>query len=92
MTSTVLKLDNLTKGALYQFFVIARSDVGTSLPSSLIQAFVDKSKWTSSDAKKLRGVPTPPHRIVVTRRATDYVDLAWTSPTISHSGENVYYK
>jgi hypothetical protein len=83
---TVSGLKTNTK---YRFFVIARNNFGTSLPSSVVTVNVSKAGW---DGAKIDGRPSSPHAIEVTQTGADYLALSWTAPTISHHEDEHKYR
>lgn len=106
MHETLLKLDNqlnasgttetihsLEKGALYNIFVVARNEHGTSLPSSILLINVTK---TDLSGKGIAGVTSPPHSLAVSSHSATYVTVSWQPPEFSHPSEqityNLYYK
>jgi len=82
-----IAIANLTAGARYQFFAVAHNSAGSSLPSSVLVTVANSSIGGAHQY----GLPTPPHRVVVSEKGTDFVELHWTAPAISHPGQNLTY-
>ncbi len=84
-----LTIFKLTKDQPHQFFVIARNSHGTSLPSSVLHINISAESWNGESVK---GLPTAPHQIVVTRQGTDFISLAWTGPAVSDPNGVIKYR
>ena len=84
--ATITELDT---NQLHQFFVIARNKDGNSLPSSIIHLNVSSVAWNGQDVK---GVPSCPHQIAISRKGTDFITLSWTSPAVSTPDAEIKYR
>ena len=54
------KITSLEMDKVYQFFVVARNSLGSSLPSSVIMLNVSRSSW---EGDQVKGAPSPPHQL-----------------------------
>lgn len=86
-TSTVARLSNLEAGKMYQIFVVARNEHGTSLPSSLIVITLNKP-----DGQWIKAVTSPPHSLAVASHSATWVTITWQPPEFSHPSEIITYR
>ncbi|XP_073979651.1 Ig-like and fibronectin type-III domain-containing protein 1 [Rhodnius prolixus] len=102
MHETILKLDNqknasttsekisgLETGHLYNVFVVARNEYGTSLPSSVLLINITK---TDLGDRGLSAVTSPPHSLAVASRSATFVTITWQPPEFSHPAEQLVYR
>ena len=47
----MIKINDLTKGEVYSFFVVSRNENGTSLPSSVLTLNVSEAAWNGVNIK-----------------------------------------
>ena len=71
-------ITGLVSGTTYTFTVVARNDMGNSLPS------------VPSTAITMAGVPNPPETLAGTR-ASKYVRLSWNPPSVASGGPITSY-
>ncbi|XP_063243751.1 Ig-like and fibronectin type-III domain-containing protein 1 isoform X2 [Bacillus rossius redtenbacheri] len=88
-TSTVATVDNLVNGVLYNFFVLARSKHGTSLPSSILRINVTD---TEVGDRGVASVTSAPHSLAVSAHSAIYVTISWQPPEFSHPAEKLSYR
>ena len=50
-TAPIIKINNLTVGGIYKFYVVSRNENGTSLPSSILTLNVSESAWNGVTVK-----------------------------------------
>lgn len=82
-------IENLETGKFYRFFVVARNDDGTSLPSSLVRLNVSQDAW---DGKSARGTSSPPHLLEVEAHSATWLQFTWNPPAITHPEDVLKYK
>ena len=78
-TTRLLTIKGLTPNTDHQFFVVARNQYGTSLPTSLITVNTSRVGW---NGQRVDGLPSPPHEIQALTGA-DTIQLSWTAPAVS---------
>ncbi|XP_050297664.1 Ig-like and fibronectin type-III domain-containing protein 1 [Anthonomus grandis grandis] len=101
MHETLLKLDKqvnttgyyyiltgLEENAMYQVFVVARNEYGTSLPSSI--AFIKLS--SNNEGKWVNATTSPPHSLAVASHSATWVTISWQPPEFSHPSEQISYR
>ena len=47
----MIKINDLTKGEIYSFFVVSRNENGTSLPSSVLTLNISEAAWNGVNIK-----------------------------------------
>ena len=82
-------LENLEAGQFYRFFVVARNNIGTSLPSSLVRLNVSTAAW---DGKDVKGTSSPPHLLEVEAHSATWLQFTWNPPAITHPEDVLKYK
>ncbi|KAL1122201.1 hypothetical protein AAG570_003606, partial [Ranatra chinensis] len=86
MTDT---LTGLEPDSLYNIFVVARNEHGTSLPSSVLLINMTNKEI---NGKGIAGVPSPPHALAVSSHSATYVTISWQPPEFSHPAEQLLYR
>lgn len=81
-------INNLKSKQLYNFFVLAANDHGTSLPSSIITINITKEALSNGT---ISGVPSAPQGISVTSRSADYITVSWQQPALVHPTDRLTY-
>ncbi|XP_074034870.1 Ig-like and fibronectin type-III domain-containing protein 2 isoform X1 [Leptinotarsa decemlineata] len=87
-TETTATITNLEENKMYQMFVVAVNEYGTSLPSSIIMINLVKSDQT----KWVNGVTSPPHSLAVASHSATWVTITWHPPEFSHPLDIVTYR
>ena len=62
----MVKVDGLVTGRLYSFYVVARNEKGTSLPSSILTVNISLAAWTGEAV----GATSPPHVLRISSETT----------------------
>ncbi|XP_050529397.1 Ig-like and fibronectin type-III domain-containing protein 1 isoform X2 [Daktulosphaira vitifoliae] len=83
-----IQLNNLESRKLYKIFVISKNAYGTSLPTSILLLNITD---TNLNNKKITGVPSPPHSLVISSHSANYVTINWQPPEFSHVSEEIKY-
>jgi len=88
-TTERAEVENLEVGAFYRFFVIARNDWGTSLPSALVIVNASRDAW---EGKAVKGASSPPHLMEVKAHSATWLQFSWNPPAISHPEDVIKYR
>ncbi|XP_014259678.1 Ig-like and fibronectin type-III domain-containing protein 1 isoform X2 [Cimex lectularius] len=89
VTTTSNTLTDLEKGELYNIFVVARNQHGTSLPSSILLINITK---TNIGDKTIAAITSPPHSLAVSGHSAQYVTITWQPPEFSNPSEKLSYR
>ncbi len=89
-TSASAVVSGLASGHRHQFFVIARNQFGTSLPSSVVT--VNVTGAGSDPASDTSGRPSAPHSVILSEAGINYLTITWSGPAISHPEDRIKYK
>jgi len=74
---------------MYRFFVVARNDLGTSLPSSIVTLNVSSAAYNTNQKN---GATSPPHQLELDSRSTTWLEFTWNPPAISHPEDVLLYR
>lgn len=86
--NTSITLSNLSKGHLYNIFVVSQNKHGSSLPSSILIINV-----TATDVGEgVASVTSSPHSLAVSAHSATWVTVSWQPPQFSHYSESLSYK
>lgn len=89
LTDTVAEVGNLKKGMLYNFFVVALNDEGSSLPSSVLTINITDD---SSNGSSIAGVASPPHSVVLEAKTATTLTVVWQPPVLALPTDRFKYK
>lgn len=89
-TIQVIKIKDLNVGRKYKFFVVARNEKGTSLPSSIVTVNASAESWKVK--KSVSGVTSPPHLLALDSHSATWLQFTWNPPAISHPEDVLKYR
>ena len=84
----MVKVDGLVTGRLYSFYVVARNEKGTSLPSSILTVNISLAAWTGEAVE----ATSPPHVLRLSSETTTSLSLEWNPPSIAHPEDQIRYR
>ena len=88
-TEERVEVTGLSVGQFYRFFVIARNEWGTSLPSALVIVNASLDAW---EGKEVVGGSSPPHLMEVKAHSATWLQFSWNPPAISHPEDILSYR
>lgn len=89
VTETEATVDKLEVGALYNFFVVAQNQHGSSLPSSVL---LINLTHTEPNGRGVAAVTSPPHSLSVASHSATWLTVSWQPPEFSLPAELVTYR
>merc|ERR1719483_496943 len=88
---STVKINNLTSGKRYKFFVVSRNDKGTSLPSSILTINITKNNGVQG-LVTVMGATSPPHQLAVDGHSATWLLFIWNPPAVSHPEDVIRYR